>query len=432
MISQKHRAGTLRSATAVAALAAYVWGVPASAQSIEELKEQLALLAKRIEELEKKQEKTVVVKKEEPASELGFAAGDFTFNVRGRIFADAAWASDKDNAMDLSATELRAARLGIEGKAGARTGYKFEVDFAGDEVELKDAFLSYKAGHGVTYQLGQFNPPTSMEELTSSRHTTFMERSSYTDAFGFARQIGVSATIGGDNYSVSAGAFRGSAGTSGEKEGETLAIRGHYGDKIGDGAWMLGASVRYRNLDEGAFRYRQRPHQHLSTLRFIDTGNVTSKDVLYGLEAAYVQGPFHATGEWAFVSADNVAADGGNASFNGGFVEIGMFLTDEQRALKLGQGVWDRPKVNNPVDEGGFGAWQIAARFDRIDLSDKGVFGGEMDTYLLGVNWYLNRYARMMLNLSRSDIENAFGVAANGTDGENSVDALGLRFQVDW
>jgi hypothetical protein len=37
-----------------------------------------------------------------------------------------------------------------------------------------------------------------------------------------------------------------------------------------------------------------------------------------------------------------------------------------------------------------------------------------------------------MMNYSKSDISDAFAVAANGVDGENDVDAFGMRFQVDW
>ena len=77
-------------------------------------------------------------------------------------------------------------------------------------------------------------------------------------------------------------------------------------------------------------------------------------------------------------------------------------------------------------------AWQMAARYDRIDLSDQQVFGGEQNTYVIGMNWYLNRHARMMLNYSHSTIKNATDVSANGADGANSVDALGIRAQIDW
>jgi len=428
----RNRVTALLAATALTAISIQ----PVQAQSVEDLKAQLAALAKRIEDLEKKQEKssnkkTPVVKKSEPAFALGTSDGQFEFNLRGRIYADAAWVSDEDGTMDINATEFRAARIGVEGKAWKKVKYKLEADLAGDEVNLKDVYLEYGSGMGK-WKFGQFKTPNSLEEQTSSRHTTFMERASFTDAFGLARMLGIGYGNGGDNWTFNAGVFRGTAGSSDDDEGEVLAARLTYGQKMDNGAWMFGASTRLRDVGGGSnLRYRQRPQNHLSD-RFIATSRIASKDTMFGLEAAAQMGPFHIASEWAGLTADEGGPGGRDAYFYGGYVEAGWFITSESKPLKLSKGAWDRPKVKNPVQEGGVGAWQLAAKFDRIDLTGDGVYGGEQDTYIIGVNWYLNRHTRFMANYSRSNIEKAFAVSANGADGKNAVDALGLRFQVDW
>jgi phosphate-selective porin OprO/OprP len=43
---------------------------------------------------------------------------------------------------DISAVELRRARLGVEGVVFYDWKYKFEVDFAADEVAVKDAYVA--------------------------------------------------------------------------------------------------------------------------------------------------------------------------------------------------------------------------------------------------------------------------------------------------
>lgn len=429
MFKAKHIKALL-AATALTAVT-----LPSQAQSVEELKAQLAALSKRIEQLETNQKKAsakkAVVKKAEPAFSLGTEDGLFEFNVRGRIFADAGWVSDKDDTMDIDATEFRTARLGVEGKAWKNVKYKFEADFAGNEVDIKDAYLQYKSKMG-SWTFGQFKTPNSLEEQTSSRHMTFMERSSFTDAFGLARMMGVGYGNGGDNWTFKAGVFRGSNASDLDKEGHAIAARATYGSKFDGGTWMLGGSVRFRDVGDGDnLRYRQRPHNHLSD-RFVATGRLSEKDTMYGLEAAGQFGAFHVAGEWASLNAKDGGSRARNANFSGGYVEAGWFITGESKALKLDKGAWDRPKVSKPLHEGGLGAWQIAAKYDVIDLTDNGVFGGEQDTFIVGVNWYLNRHSRFMVNYSHSTIDEAFDVSANGTDGENSVNALGMRFQVDW
>jgi phosphate-selective porin OprO/OprP len=89
---------------------------------------------------------------------------------------------------------------------------------------------------------------------------------------------------------------------------------------------------------------------------------------------------------------------------------------------------------------GGWGAWQIAGRYDVIDLSDKGaamklVYGctecGEQETWLIGLNWLLTDYTAIKLNVTQSKITggNAFG--QNKNDGAE-ITGVGLRAQVDW
>jgi len=427
----KNRLTMLLTATALTAVSMQ----PVQAQSIDELKAQLEALTKRLEQLEAKQEttakKTPVIKKAEPAMALATPDGMFEFNMRGRIYADAGWVNDGDDTMNIGATEFRTARLGIEGKAWKSVKYKFEADFAGNEANIKDAYLQYSGSTG-SWKFGQFKTPNSLEEQTSSRHTTFMERASFTDAFGLARMMGIGYGNGGDNWTFNAGVFRGTAGSDGDKEGEAFAARFTYGQNTGSGAWMVGASTRFQNVGDGSdLRYRQRPHNHLSD-RFIATSRIASKDSLFGFEGAAQMGSFHVASEWAMLTADEGGAGGRDAKFNGGYFEAGWFITGEKKPLKLSKGAWDRPKVNDPVHKGGMGAWQLAAKFDRIDLTGAGVYGGEQDTFILGVNWYLNRHTRFMANYSHSTIEKAFDVSANGADGANDVDTLGVRFQVDW
>ena len=42
------------------------------------------------------------------------------------------------------------------------------------------------------------------------------------------------------------------------------------------------------------------------------------------------------------------------------------------------------------VNQGGWGAWEIATRYSSIDLSDGPFDGGELNILSLGVNWWLS------------------------------------------
>jgi phosphate-selective porin OprO and OprP len=319
------------------------------------------------------------VKKAEPAPEMRTRDKMFEWNMRGRILADTAWISDSDNTTDIKASEFRAARLGIEGKAWKTVKYIIEADFADQEVDLKDAYLQWQGPVKVT--MGQFKTPNSLDEQTSSRHITFMERATFTDAFDFAREIGLGISYGGETSQISAGVFQGGNGTDNEDEGITFAARGHYAFELEDNGWVhAGGSFRHRNAgdDQSDFRYRVRPPAHLSE-RFIDAKSIADSDTFYGVELAAIYGPFHVAGEYGVQDANlsSPAAGQKDPSFKGYYLEAGWFLTGEQKGYKASSGAFDRPKVNAPVHDGGFGAWQIAARYDVTDLTDEGIFGGE-------------------------------------------------------
>lgn len=369
----------------------------------------------------------------EPAPSFKNTNKRFEMNLRGRVFTDAAWLSDKNDNINVKATELRAARLGIEGKAWNNTKYKFESDFSGNKTTVKDAYLQWKVKTGASITVGQFKTPNSLDEQTSSRYITFMERASFTDAFELARKIGVGVSTGGYNWTAKAGVFRGSNGSSLEDEGSEFAARVTYSPTYSNTQLHFGGSARYRTTgDQSKFRYRQRPHQHLSPKRFVETNRIGSKDFLVGLEAASLNGPIWVTAEIMRLKPKVGLSNQGNPAFFGGYAEAGYFITGEKRGYKASKGAWDRPKVINPVNDGGTGAWALATRFDLIDLSSKGYLGGKQENIIVGLNWYLNRYTRIMVNYNNTKINNASPTSINGNDGSNSINGIGLRAQIDW
>jgi phosphate-selective porin OprO and OprP len=70
----------------------------------------------------------------------------------------------------------------------------------------------------------------------------------------------------------------------------------------------------------------------------------------------------------------------------GGYLGASCFLTGERRPYDAKRGVFTRVKVDRPLQAGGAGAWELAARADYIDLNSDGVKGGEQISYIGGVN----------------------------------------------
>jgi phosphate-selective porin OprO and OprP len=194
-------------------------------------------------------------------------------------------------------------------------------------------------------------------------------------------------------------------------------------------------------------RYRARPNTQLTDVRFVDTGSFAAHgDSIFGLEAAAIFKGVYFTGEaqWTKTraySAGDLAAgtdvfSGGNLAvvptdnpgFFGAYGEVGYFFTGEVRGYKRGDGTWARTKVLNPLSKGGSGAFQIALRYEYLDLDDDALIngptnnfttgtstlaalttrqgrGGNQSSYLVGLNWYPSDYLRLMVNYGRIDVE---------------------------
>ncbi len=355
--------------------------------------------------------------------------------IRGRLLLDAQRVSGDNGYSDSDFAMARSARLGVSGRMLHRGDYKFVIDFAGSSVSVEDAFLAFEYSVGEL-KVGHFKSANSLEEITSLRHTTFLERAAFTDAFELDRHWGVGYRLTGSHWSFEAGAFAlaapGDASGDVLGAGRVLAARVTYGGQARGTTWMVGASVRHRDAGEEALlAYSQPAHLRLSET-FLETGPVAKEDFFVGLEGGLQAGAFYVASEWAGLRAKRHGADGPDPDFHGYYVEAGWFLTGEAKPLSPADGVWKRPQIRRPVASGGPGAWQLAARFDRLDLTADGIYGGEQNTYVLGVNWYVNERIRFSANYSHSAIRDAFDAPANGPNGANAVDAFGFRFQTDW
>src|SRR3546814_16525821 len=87
------------------------------------------------------------------------------------------------------------------------------------------------------------------------------------------------------------------------------------------------------------------------------SSDVCSSDLTsYGVEAAGIFGPFHVAGEahWLKQGIDLPAAT--DPTYFGGYAELGYFFTGESRGYKGGN--FDRTKVTNPINKGGWGELQ--------------------------------------------------------------------------
>ncbi len=448
MKTRKFRKHTLAMAVCVALAgnsfevmadeAAIMAELKAMKQKIEQLENELRESREASEEADAKLERAVVDATEEAKSQdkVLFEAdeaspkllskdGTKSIEIHGRAFIDIASLPDmykygevEDFYAATTKSEFRKLYLGIEGQFAKDWEYELTIDFAEQDVDLKDANVTYLGWNRQELVLGYQKPSFMLENTSSSKYTMFMTRG-LTDSFSDERALGANWKVAPSWGSVAVGGFVPNSFIDGKlkdhTEGETES-----GDElipsedsseidryglIGRATWApiasdsrlvhLGVSGMYASYDEpSTVKLRARPGAHLAERLVYAKVKKADNSWTAGLEAAFIYDNFTVQSE--YIQSSISAKD--DYSFSGYFVAGSWLLTGESHMYKKESGKFKGVNPRRSVSDGGWGAWELAARYGSIDLNDKKIYGGKMNSLTLGVNWYMEQNLRAMLN----------------------------------
>ena len=377
-------------------------------------------------------------------------SGNFTFKPRGVVEADAVAFVERKGGYDYNnGTGFRRARIGFEGTALKWWNYRVEVDFAGNVVNLTDAYLQYTKIPKTLLTIGQHKAPFGLESNNSDNYNMFLERGMFTNAFGNVgaeRRIGVSAAyapketlnlaIGlfGDNESIG----RSSVAPITDTPDESWGVNGRATwEPIFDTGKIvhLGVSGFYRTAlksgdVEDVVRLTDRPNIRVDNGNILDSGVITGvKSLRYaGAEAAAVFGPLTVAGEVGRLWLDRPNLV--NKAFTGFYGYAAYMITGETRPFKGGN--FDRVRPFTELGKDGLGAFEVALRYDQLDLSETPILtraGNEAKSVTLGLNWYFNPYAKLMFNWIRFSGDNTpLDPVGSKTEGDAFASRLHLDF----
>jgi phosphate-selective porin OprO and OprP len=333
---------------------------------------------------------------------------------------------------------LRRARVGVDGMVGQNFTYRLLLDFGGSGTEgpsrVNDAWIGYTGLAPFTFQLGAFSPPANMDDSTSAEDLVFLERSSAGEisralAAADAR-LGLGVKANGKRWMSSLALTSRTVGDA-EVFDSQLAAVGRAGFLVAtsdDYNLHVGASATYvfAPPDQGsastprhAIRFRDRPEIRVDGTRLIDTGaidadrvSVLSGELGANWKSFYVQGEHF----WFDVTR-RPPSTLEDPSFTGWYLQGSWIVTGESRRYNAVTGSFQNPRPKSPfMKEGGAGAWELAARYSRMNLNfEQGlegvaappdaVRGGDQNILTLGVNWYPNANFRVMMNYIMIDVD---------------------------
>ena len=357
-----------------------------------------------------------------PSPRIQAADGSYSIRLAGFVQLDH---SDilTTEARDDDGSTIRRSRIGVRGTFDSHWQYDWMLETGRGGTEIFDANVTYTGFKPVTVRFGQFKEPIGFEWASGAPWWTFMDRA-LVASLAPKRSIGALAATGGKVWRAQIGYYTdNSTIAKSPDENGAWSGRAFFSPVHEKGRVLhLGASASHRTPDPESKTVRFKAKHETAALSSptLDTKTIENVDhsALLSTELLAIAGPFSVQAETTHL---RITRDiGEELYFSSAYVQASYFLTGETRAYKFKRGAFARVKPNKASKTG---AWEIAARYGTLDLTDEDVTGGSLDRYTVGLNWYPNTNMRFTINgvLSETD--------KTATNPNQTIKSVGLRAQ---
>ena len=381
---------------------------------------------------------------------------DFALCLGGLLQVDYRYFEYDDGDPSNNKFDIRRARLQLKGNILQYFGYKFLYEFEGaGSRNLLDAYGDIHSLPYASIRFGQFKEPFGLEQNTADQNLWFSERS-----FGYfltpRRDVGamVHASILEDRVNYGFGIFNGDGvddSTGGDTDSPqftgrlTLAPFRKRNVPLGENL-HFGGSLSYARVDRSNVDVELKTGGLTTFLNISPNAKfsiVQDADSLlrYGLEFAWSYGSFAVMAEYVLNEYDDVVTSNYRFDFDleDYYVALLWMITGEE--IQFREGVLQSIKPHRNFWKSGWGAFGIALRYDNFqadeviydNLVEPGVSVRKAESFTGALNWYLNPYARFILNFTRTKFDQPLLIERDSQTGKSVFsdreDVFTARFQ---
>ena len=367
-------------------------------------------------------------------------SGDQKFAIGGRLQMDwdSADSGHQTENKSFSDMEWRRTRINIKGSVNKNWSYKaaFDVVSDGDKANFDSGYLKYDSRRGFMVYVGKTKADMILEQRTSDKWNSTIERSLLNT---MNEKVNYLVGKPSDGAGIKLGFYNKESRISGavsffdaykddtDDDNDMIwhtTARLNYSPKFGSNKLAhFGISygiADYKGEDANAIVQLGIHTGDKTTLADAAAGDIT----VWGVETAYVSGPFSAQAEY-FDNDTKLVSGAKGYKWDGFYGQVSYILTGETRGYKWKDSKFDKIKPN-----GDLGAWEIVLRYEDIsvDDSDEGTIASkEVDVgrTVLGVNWFPTETVKIMANYSSINLSNEVNPGSTTED----LDSFQLRAQ---
>lgn len=320
-------------------------------------------------------------------------------------------------------SQLRRARLSLKLPLGNNWSSKVQIAIneGEDSYETKDLYLRYKGFDFADIIIGQSKEPFGLENVTSSGNSLFTERSLSTFALG--RSKGINLSDANRAYSWSIGTYKVEQNGKVKADGDRAYTARATISPINRDTSYIHFGLAYTNRDLQGAEYEIKTNGGVdSGFNFFDTRNIATETIAKkGAEAAWGRGPLSLQGEYQQLQIEALNTNQ-SATYQGYYTQLSYFLTNDHRPYKKGRFSGVKPNSKQ-------GAWELTLRKTALQSVEIGSANNndaiDIATTVVGVNYYLNKKVKLMLNAIDTETN---GISSYNQNPDGS--ALSLRLQI--
>lgn len=381
------------------------------------------------------------------AGEGGFgmrsADGEFVIRLQGGAQYDGRYFADDAGGGGVSGFEIRRLRTDLRGTLYRDYDFRVNLEFAGNRVEVQDAYIDARVTPALRVEVGKFKVPLSLGRLQTVWVIPFAEFA-YPSSLAPNRDVGIQlhGSLGGRVASYSLGVFNGvpdgASGDTDVSDSKDVVARLFVHPFAGTGVAAL------RELGLGVAGSAGRQSASLAAPGLPSPRTTLGRTPFLG---------FRADG----TAAGTVLADGDRTRLSpqgywywksvgvlGEYIRTRTEVRRDEETARLDDSAWqisgtwvitgERASYTGVVPaHSRWGAWEAALRFQslRTDesafplLADPARSALAASSFTAGVNWYLNGGVRVLADYERTRFDAAAGAARRPSEG-----VFVTRFQV--
>jgi phosphate-selective porin OprO and OprP len=392
------------------------------------------------------QPSSAVSKKRSPVSfredGLWFSTPDGAtqLHVHGYVQADDRMFTSNVHGEGLDTFLFRRIRPLFEGTLFNAVDFRFMPDFGQNNPQIQEAFLELKTLKFAKLRVGKFKEPIGLEILKSDRELTFAERSLASDLLPL-RYMGaqVSGSILSDSITYAGGYFNGANdGSNGNfqwihaNEAVARLFLHPFATTSVSALRQFGVGVAGSEGDQHGIIAGLKTVGQSTFFKYSSTALANGQHNRIAPQAYYYAGPVGLMGEYAISSQDVLNKSITRRLRNEAWQVTGsVMLTGEKNRYS---GIRPRNSFEPTAGFRHFGAVELAVRYSqlRIDSEAFPLFANpktaarQADELGFGVNWYLNRFVKLVTDYEHT----RFRMALSNVAPLHSENVLMSRIQL--